>query len=276
MAEISAGEVAKLRKITGAGLMDCREALTHSGGDFDGAIEFLRKKGQKIANKRSDREAREGCVLAGVTPDGKRGVMVVLNCETDFVAKNEEFVAFTTSILKVAIEKNPASLTDLLALPVGNVSISDAIASKIGAIGEKLELSYYDKIEATQVAFYIHAGNKIATLVGFNKNLTDNQVGKDVAMQVCAMSPVAIDKDDCPKEVVEKEIEIGRDLARQEGKPEAMLEKIAMGKLQKFFNESTLLNQEFVKDNTMNIRQYLQKSDKDLTVTAFRRFSLNA
>jgi len=275
MAEISAAEVAKLRKSTGAGMMDCKEALTHSGGDFEGAIEYLRKKGQKIASKRVDREASEGCILAAVTPDGKRGTMVALNCETDFVAKNQDFVNFTQSLLNVAIEKNPATLAELLELPVNGLKIADAITQKIGTIGEKLEISCYEKVVAEKVFAYIHPGNKLATIVGFNKADVENQMGKDVAMQIAAMNPVAIDKDDCSTDIIQKEIEIGKEQARQEGKPEAMLEKIAMGKLQKFYIESTLLNQEFVKDNTMNIRQYIQKASKDLTVTAFRRYTLN-
>jgi elongation factor Ts len=178
--------------------------------------------------------------------------------------------------LNAAIEKNPANIEELLALQVNNLKLADAIIEKIGTIGEKLEVSYYEKIEAAKVFSYIHPGNKLATLVGFNKPVAEAQMGKDVAMQIAAMSPVSVDKDDCPTDVIQKEIEIGKEQARQEGKPEAMLEKIAMGKLQKFYAESTLLNQEFVKDNTMNIRQYIQSADKELTVTAFRRFSLNA
>jgi len=275
MAEISAAEVAKLRKITGAGMMDCKEALASSNGDFDGAIEFLRKKGQKVASKRVDRETTEGCVLAGSTADGKRAVIAALNCETDFVAKNEDFIAFTKAILSAALDNNPATVDDLVALKINGLSIADAVTEKIGTIGEKLAVAY-QKIEAESVTCYIHPGNKLATIVGFNKTIDNPQVGKDVAMQIAAMNPVSIDKHDCPSDVIEKEIEIGKEQARQEGKPEAMLEKIAQGKLQKFYNEGTLLNQEFVKDNSMTIRQYLQKTDKDLTVTAFRRYTVNA
>ncbi len=276
MAEISAADVAKLRKMTGAGMMDCKEALGQSNGNYEEAIEFLRKKGQKVASKRVDREASEGCVLAGISADSKKAVIVSLNCETDFVAKNQDFINFTQSILDAALAGFPADVDALKALQVKNLSIADGIIEKIGTIGEKIEISCYEKIEAEQVFAYIHPGNKLATIVGFNQKLTDAQIGKDVAMQIAAMSPISIDKDDCPTDVIEKEIEIGKEQARQEGKPEAMLEKIAMGKLQKFYNESTLLNQEFVKDNTMTIRQYLQKSNKDLTVTAFRRYTLNA
>jgi len=276
MAGISAADVAKLRNITGAGMMDCKEALGQSGGNFDEAIEFLRKKGQKVASKRVDRETTEGCTLAGVSADGKRGVIVCLSCETDFVAKNQDYIAFTQSIFDIALTTSPATKEDLLSSKLKSLTVADGIIEKVGTIGEKLDLSCYEQITAQQVCAYIHPGNKLATIVGFNQTLTDSQVGKDVAMQIAAMSPISIDKTDCPTDIIEKEIEIGKDQARQEGKPEAMLEKIAMGKLQKFYNENTLLNQEFVKDNSMTIRQYLTKIDKDLTVTAFRRYTLNA
>jgi len=275
MAEIKAADVAKLRNITGAGMMDCKEALANSDGNFDTAIEFLRKKGQKVASKRIDREASEGCVLASISADGKCGAIVVLNCETDFVAKNQDYVAFTKALLTVAIDKNPASLEELLSLSVNNIKISDAITEKIGTIGEKLALSYYEKVEAEQVFAYIHPGNKLATLVGFNKKVSDLQIGKDVAMQIAAMNPVAIDKDFVKPETIAQEIEIGKEQARRDGKPEEMLEKIAQGKLSKFFKESTLLNQDFVKDNKITIRQYLQSVNKELTVTEFKRFTLN-
>ena len=276
MAEISAADVAKLRNITGAGMMDCKEALKNSNGNIEEAIEFLRKKGQKVASKRVDREASEGCVLAGVSTDAKRAVIVSLNCETDFVAKNQEYIAFTKSILDLAIAQKPADVETLKGLKLSTITVAEGVMEKVGTIGEKIELSCYEQISGEQVFAYIHPGNKLATIVGFNKTVADAQVGKDVAMQIAAMSPISIDKDDCPTDVINKEIEIGKEQARQEGKPEAMLEKIAMGKLQKFYNESTLLNQEFVKDNTMTIRQYLQKTDKDLTVTAFKRYTLNA
>ena len=276
MAEISAADVAKLRNITGAGMMDCKEALKNSNGNIEEAIEFLRKKGQKVASKRVDREASEGCVLAGISTDAKRAVIVSLNCETDFVAKNQDYIAFTKSILDLAIAQKAADAETLKGLKLSTITVAEGIMEKVGTIGEKIELSCYEQIAAEQTFAYIHPGNKLATIVGFNKTVADSQVGKDVAMQIAAMSPISIDKDDCPTDVINKEIEIGKEQARQEGKPEAMLEKIAMGKLQKFYNESTLLNQEFVKDNTMTIRQYLQKTDKDLTVTAFKRYTLNA
>ncbi|MBN1187719.1 MAG: elongation factor Ts [Bacteroidales bacterium] len=274
MAQISAADVSKLRKTTGAGMMDCKKALEEANGDFEQAVEIIRKKGQAIANKRADREAGEGAVLAGLSADKKRGAIVVLNCETDFVAKNEDFVAFTRSLLNLAIEKNPANLDALLSLDINGRKVSDEITDKIGVIGEKLELSYYETIAAESVICYIHPGNQLATLVGFNKAGIAEQVAKDVAMQVAAMSPVAVDKTDVSDEMIEKEKEIGREQARQEGKPENMLDKIAEGKLQKFFKESTLLNQEFIKDGKITVKQYLQQNDKDLTVTGFKRFSL--
>jgi elongation factor Ts len=214
-------------------------------------------------------------VLSKVSPDGKLGVMIVLNSETDFVAKNADFVGFATRILDIALANNPNDLDALKALKIDGISISDKVVEYIGIIGEKLELSYFEKIEAAHVQPYIHPGNRLATLAGFSKAGLDPQVYKDIAMQIAAMNPVALDKDDVKPETIAQEIEIGKDQARREGKPEEMLEKIAQGKLGKFFKESTLLNQDFVKDNKMTIRQYLQSVSKDLTVTEFRRFTLN-
>jgi elongation factor Ts len=273
MAQITAAEVNKLRQTTGAGMMDCKIALQEADGNFEKAIEIIRKKGQAIANKRADREAREGAVLAKISGDGTKGALIVLNCETDFVAKNENFVAFARKILDKALETNAKDLESLKMVQLEGNSIAEKIIEQIGIIGEKIELSYYDKINAAQVISYIHPGNKLATLAGFNKNTTE-QVAKDIAMQVAAMSPVAIDKNDVPAEVIEKEKEIGREQAKREGKPENMLDKIAEGKLSKFFKESTLLNQEYTKDSKKSIRQFLQENDKELTVTSFLRYSL--
>jgi elongation factor Ts len=275
MAEISAGDVAKLRRVTLAGMMDCKKALEEAEGNFDKAIEIIRKKGQAVANKRSDRDATEGVVLSKVTADGKTGAIITLNSETDFVAKNAEFIAFATKILDIALTKKPANLDELKSLPLDGGKIGDKIVEYIGIIGEKVELSYYEKIEAAQVQAYIHPGSKLATLVGFTKAGADVQVYKDVAMQIAAMNPVAVDKDFVSPAMIAQEIEIGKEQARRDGKPEDMLEKIAQGKLTKFFKESTLLNQDFVKDNKMTIRQYLQSVNKDLTVTDFKRYSLN-
>jgi elongation factor Ts len=275
MAEIKAADVAKLRNITGAGMMDCKKALEEAQGDYDLAIDLLRKKGQKVANKRADREATEGAVIAGTTSDNKHGAIIVLNCETDFVAKNEDFVKFAHAILKVALEQKPSSLEALKDLELNGHKISDEITTQIGVIGEKLDLSYFETVNAEYVASYIHQGNRLASIAGFNQTNIDAQVGKDIVMQIASMSPIAIDAKDVPQSVIDKEIEIGKDLAIQEGKPAEMAEKIAIGRLNKFYKESTLLNQQFVKDNKISIREYLEHTSKGLTVTAFKRFTLN-
>lgn len=275
MATISAADVAKLRRMTLAGMMDCKKALEEAEGNFDKAVEIIRKKGQAVANKRADKEASEGVVLSKVTGNGKTGAIIVLNSETDFVAKNASFLEIANKILDVALTNKPASLEELKSLPMDGGKVGDKVVEYIGIIGEKLELSYYEKIDAAHVQAYIHPGNRLATLVGFTKAGMDVQVYKDIAMQIAAMNPVAVDKDDVKQETIAQEIEIGKEQARREGKPEEMLEKIAQGKLVKFFKESTLLNQEFVKDNKMTIKQYLHSVDKDLTVTAFKRFTLN-
>ena len=275
MAVINAADVAKLRRVTLAGMMDCKKALEEADGNFDKAIEIIRKKGQAVANKRADRDATEGVVLSKTTPDGKLGAIIVLNSETDFVAKNADFMALATKILDIALASKPANLEELKSLSLDGGKIGDKIVEYVGIIGEKLDLSYYEKIEAAHVQAYIHPGNKLATLVGFTKSGVDVQVYKDVAMQIAAMNPVAVDKDYVPESVIAQEIEIGKEQARRDGKPEEMLEKIAQGKLAKFFKESTLLNQDFVKDNKMTIRQYLQSANKELTVTDFKRYSLN-
>ena len=275
MATINAADVAKLRRITLAGMMDCKKALEEADGNFDKAIEIIRKKGQAIANKRADKEASEGVVLSKVSANCKLGAMIVLNCETDFVAINSDFLALANKILDVALTKNPANLEALLALPLDGTKIADKVIEYIGIIGEKLSLSYFEKIEAAHVQAYIHPGNRLATLVGFTKAGLDVQVYKDVAMQIAAMNPVAVDKNNVPEKVIAQEIEIGKEQARRDGKPEDMLEKIAQGKLAKLFKENTLMNQEFVKDNKMTIRQYLESVSKDLSVTSFKRYTLN-
>lgn len=275
MAVINAADVAKLRRVTLAGMMDCKKALEESEGNFDKAIEIIRKKGQAVANKRADRDATEGVVFSKVTPDGKLGAIIVLNSETDFVAKNAQFIAFATKIIDLALAKKPSDLEELKSLPLDGGKVGDKIVEYVGIIGEKVELSYYEKIEAPHVQAYIHPGSKLATLVGFTKDGVDVQVYKDIAMQIAAMNPVAVDKDFVKPETIAQEIEIGKEQARRDGKPEEMLDKIAQGKLAKFFKESTLLNQDFVKDNKMTIKQYLQSANKDLTVTEFKRYSLN-
>ncbi len=273
MADISASDVKKLRDITGAGMMDCKRALKESKGDFDKAIEMIRKKGQAAASKRAEREATEGAVLAEVTDDETRGAIIVLNSESDFVAKNEGFLTLAKSILDLALEKDPANLEELRELEMNGTKVADQIMQQIGIIGEKIEVSYYEKLEAGQVVPYIHPGNKLATLVGLNKK-ADRQVGRDVAMQVAAMNPLAVDRDKVSQAVIDQEIEIGKEQARQEGKPEHLLEKIAMGKLNKFYKENLLLDQDFTKDSKKTVQQYLQEHDKDLTVTDFVRCSL--
>lgn len=271
---ITAADVSKLRKMTGAGMMDCKNALEESNGDFEKAVEIIRKRGQLVASKRADREAGEGVVLAKTNANATLGAMIVLNCETDFVAKNDNFINFAQGILNAAVENKPADLEALKQIKLDGRSIGERVTEQVGIIGEKLELSYYQKIEASQVVPYLHPGNKLATLVGLSKPV-DVKVGRDVAMQVAAMNPVAIDKSDVSAEIIEKEKEIGREQARNEGKPENMLDKIAEGKLSKFFKESTLLNQEFTKDSSKTVRQYLQEADKELKVVNFVRYTLN-
>lgn len=271
---ISAADVNKLRQMTGAGMMDCKKALTEANGDFEAAIDFLRKKGQKVAGNRADRDANEGVVLAQVSADNKKGVLVTLNCETDFVAKNQEFIDFTTKVTGIALENFPADVAALGAIPVDGLPISERITELVGKIGEKIELGY-SNLSAEYVVAYNHPGNRLATIVGFNKNVAGIEtIAKDVAMQAAAMAPVAVDKDDVDTTTLERELEIAREQVRAEGKPEDMVEKIAQGKLNKFYKESTLLNQEFIKDNKLTVRQYAQSADKDLTVTGFKRRAL--
>ncbi len=272
---ITASEVNKLRQQTGAGMMDCKKALEEANGDFEQAIDFLRKKGQKVAANRQDRDAKEGLVIARVSADAKHGSLVVVNCETDFVAINADFVAFANTISQISIDKNPASIEAFNTLPYNNdVTVSDKFIEQIGKIGEKIQLSYYQTVTAANIVAYNHPGNKLACIVGFSKPVSE-EVAKNVAMQVAAMAPVAVDKDDVDTKTLEREMDIAREQARAEGKPEEMIEKIAQGKLNKFYKESTLLNQEFIKDNKLSIRQYLQSIDKDLTVTAFKRYQLS-
>lgn len=274
MSEVKTADIAKLRKLTGAGMMDCKKALEESNGDIEKAIELIRERGKAIANKRADREAGEGAALAATNADATFGAIVVLNCETDFVAKNQDFIGLTKKILNAAIEKQSADLDTLKSIQVEGRKVLDLVTDQSGVTGEKFELSYYEKLQAAKVVCYIHPGNKLATMVGFSKAGFNEQVGKDVAMQIAAMNPVSVDIEDVPEKVRKQEFEIGREQARLEGKPENMLDKIAEGKLQKFFKEGTLMNQEFIKDNKMTIRQYLQGIDKDLKVTGFKRVSL--
>ena len=270
---ISAADVNKLRNQTGAGMMDCKKALMEANGDFDKAIDELRKKGQKVAANRGDREAKEGFIIAKTTGDSKRGVVILLNCETDFVAKNESFGKLVNQFADAALAANATTLDQVKSLPFDGVTIGEKVIEQVGVIGEKLDLSYFEVIQGEQVYSYNHPGNRTAAIVAVNAAV-DTEVVKSVAMQVAAMNPVSIDKTDCPQSVIEKEIEIAKELLRQEGKAEDMIDKIAQGKLTRFFKDSTLLNQDFIKDNKQTVAQYLNQSKAGLTVTAFKRYSL--
>ncbi len=274
--KISASDVKKLRDQTGAGMMDCKKALGEAEGDFDKAVEILRKKGQKVSAKRADRDAKEGVVIAKVSDDRTKGVIVKLSCETDFVAKNEAFVNLVDSFAALALNTMPANLEALLATPYADgMTVGEKVTEQIGVINEKLELSAYEALQAPQVAEYIHMGNKAGVLVSLTKGGDDAYAaGRNVAMQVAAMNPVAVNKEGVDQSIIEQEIEIGKDIARQEGKPEAMIEKIAMGKLNKFFKENTLLNQAYVKDSKQTVGAYLKSVDSDLTVTSFKHVKL--
>jgi elongation factor Ts len=274
---ITASDVNKLRQQTGAGMMDCKNALVEANGDFEAAVDILRKKGQKIAAKRGDNEAREGLIIAQASNDGKSGVIVTLNCETDFVAKNDGYKNLVQSIVDVALVKLPTSVEELKALPYDSkLSVEEKIIEQVGVIGEKLDLSNYAIIKADRVVAYNHPGNQLATLVGLNSgNDIVEDAGRQVAMQIAAMNPIAINKDGVDARTIEREIEIGKELAIQEGKPAEMAEKIAMGRLNKFFQENTLLSQQFVRDNKLTVEQFLSSTESGLTVLDFRRFSLS-
>ena len=272
MTKITASDVAKLRRQTGAGMMDCKKALVESNGDFEIAVDVLRKKGQKVAAKRADRDASEGVVIAKNNSDNTKAILVSLNCETDFVAKNDDFINLAYKILDTALENDIINPETLNELSLGDMSVSEKIIEQTGVIGEKLEVSCH-VIEAKQVSSYIHAGNRLATIVGFSDS-SDEQVTRDVAMQVAAMNPLAVDKDGMSKEVIDREREVAKDLAKQEGKPEEMLEKIALGRLNKFYKENTLLNQAFIKDGKKSVSQYLNDHKKDMTVLMFKRLGL--
>ncbi|MBV8391187.1 MAG: elongation factor Ts [Mucilaginibacter sp.] len=279
--QISASDVNKLRQQTGAGMMDCKKALTETNGDFEAAIDYLRKKGAKVAASRQDRESNEGVVIARTSEDGKRGVIIELNCETDFVAKNAEFVAFANAIANEAVENKPVDLAALNQLLIdveaSRITIGEAIIEKTGKIGEKIGVSKYEVIEGEKVIAYIHGNFRLGVLVGLSANVAGaEEAGKDVAMQIAAMNPVAIDKDGVDATTVQRELEIAKEQIRAEGKPEEMVEKIAAGKLNKFYKDSTLLNQEFVKDSSKSVAQFLSGVDKGLTVTAFKRVALGA
>jgi elongation factor Ts len=271
---VTAADIKKLRDMTGAGMMDCKKALNEAEGDFDKAIELLRKKGQKVSAKRADNDANEGAVIALVSDDKSRGVVVKLSSETDFVSKNEGFVAGITEIAEVALKNFPANKDELMGLSTAAGTVTSTLDDLLTKFTEKMELTY-ERMEAPTVAEYIHMGNKAGVLVGLTGVGKDvYEAGRDVAMQVAAMKPVAVDQDGVDQSIIDKEIEIGMELARKEGKPEAMVEKIAKGKLNKFFKDNTLLNQAFVKDNKQTISAYLNGVEKGLSVTDFKHVTL--
>jgi len=272
--KITAAEVNKLRQTTGAGMMDCKKALVEAEGNFEKAIEILRKKGQKVAANRADRASTEGAAIAKVNANNTVGVAIVLGCETDFVGKNESFVSLANEFADLAFNYN--SLEDFLAADFNGITVAEKLIEQTGVIGEKIEINAFEKIEAPFVGYYIHAGNKIATLVGLSANVPGSDVvAKDVSMQVAAMNPIALNEESVDAAVIEKEIEIAKDLLRQEGKPEAMLDNIAKGKLNRFFKDNTLVNQDFIKDSKQSVAQYV-KSIGDVKVVNFKRVALGA
>ncbi len=273
MANITASLVNDLRKRTGVGMMDCKKALVECDGDMDKAIDYLREKGQKLAAKRADRDASEGAVLAGVSSDKTIGAVIMMNCETDFVAKNEDFVAFTKTVLDASIAAKAKSLQDVMNLQIEGKSVETMVIEQVAKIGEKITLSHYLPVEAAATYAYVHPGNRMASVVGLSKAGYDEE-GHEMAMQVIAGRPVALNKETVPAEVIEREMEVYRGQVREEGKPEDMVEKIAQGKLNKFFKESTLLSQEYTREAKVSVEQHLKKIDKDLTVTAFQRAEL--
>jgi len=273
---ITAQDINKLRQATGAGMMDCRKALTETNGDFESAIDWLRKQGQKVAAKRSDREAKEGVVIAKTTADNKTGFIITISSETDFVSKNADFVAFAQSIADAAVANNVKSIEELNEVKVGEAKVSDLVNEKVASIGEKIGVARFERVEAPFVASYIHGAYRMGVLVGLNKEAAD--AGKDIAMQIAAMNPVAVDEASVPTEVVEREKAIVLDVIQQDpkmaGKPKEMLDRIAQGKLNSFFKESTLTAQAFVKDSSKSVGDFLRSVDSDLKVVEFKRVAL--
>lgn len=276
VANISAADVNKLRQITGAGMMDCRKALMESEGDFEKAIDYLRAKGQKVAANRSDREAKEGVAIAKANPDGNYGIVIQLSAETDFVSKNEEFMQFGNDIAEAALQNMPQDIDSLKALPLSGATINDKLLEMVAKIGEKIDIVRYEQINADAVIPYIHGNYRIGVLVGLNKPQSEATIaaGRDVAMQIAAMNPLALNEASIAPEVIEREKAIAIEQIVAEGKPAEMAEKIAAGKMSKFFKENTLLNQAFVKDNAMSITDYLNSVEKGMTVTGFRRCAI--
>ncbi|MCX6351566.1 MAG: translation elongation factor Ts [Bacteroidetes bacterium] len=273
---ITAADVNKLRTSTGAGMMDCKKALEQTNGDFEAAIDFLRKKGQKVAANRADRDAKEGVVLAKTTADGKKGFIIKLTSETDFVAKNADFIKFASDILDLAVNTTPADVEGLKSQKLGGATLADALDEQVAKIGEKIDVTEYIMMEGDSVVAYNHAGNRIGVLVVLNQAATENtnNAGKDAAMQIAAMNPIGVDNADVPAETIEREIAIAKEQIRAEGKPEEMVEKISLGKLNKFYKENTLLNQDFVKDPSKSVKKMLNDASADLTITKFKRIAL--
>ena len=272
---VTLDDIKALRTKTGAGMSDCKKALTEAEGDFEKAIEIIRKKGLAVAAKRSDREASEGCVLVKV--DGNFGAMIALKCETDFVANNKDFVALTQSILDAAVAAKAKSLDEVKALPFQGKTVADIVLERTGIVGEKLELDGYNFIEGPEIASYNHQGkNFLCCLVAFNKEVADKEYIHEIALQVAAQNPIAVKPEEVPADIVAREKEIAADKAREEGKPENMIERIAEGRMKKFYDESCLLNQKYIVDEKKTVAEYLKALDKDLTVTAFRRFTLKS
>jgi len=273
---ITAKDVNKLRQMTGAGMMDCKKALVEADGDFDKAVEILRKKGQKISASRSDRETNEGAVFVKSADDLKEAVLISLNCETDFVAKNEEFQQAGKSIVEVAFNEKPANAEELKQLKVGDLTIEEKLTELVGKIGEKIDIGAYERLSAEMVVSYIHAGDRLGVLVALeNTGGEAEEAGRDIGMQIAAMNPVALDKDGVDQSVIDRELEIGREQARAEGKPDNIIEKIAEGKLNKFYKENTLVNQAYVKDSSMSVEKYLDSVNKGMKVVAFKRVSVS-
>ncbi|WP_310560871.1 translation elongation factor Ts [Flavobacterium sp.] len=273
MATITAADVNKLRTITGAGMMDCKKALVESDGDFDLAIENLRKKGQKVAANRSDRESTEGAAIAVVNADKTAGAVITLNCETDFVGMNENFVKMAVEMANLAL--NYTTKEEFLAADFNGISVAEKLIEQTGVIGEKLDIRTFEKLEGAFIGSYIHSGNKIATLVALSANIAGaDEVARNIAMQAAAMSPIALNEAGVDADTISKEIEIAKDLLRQEGKPEAMLDNIAKGKLARFFKDNTLVNQDYIKDSKMSVADYVKSLDKNLIVTGFKRAAL--
>lgn len=272
--EIKAADVAKLRKMTGAGMMDCKNALVEANGNFDKAKDIIREKGKMVAAKRADRETTEGSVIAKVNDKNNKAILVCLGCETDFVSKNEDFQQLANKIADAAIESFPADLEALKSVKIDGHTVEEAVVEQTGKSGEKHTVAFYNKLEAPYIASYIHTNGKVATIVGFSKEISE-EAGRDIAMQITAMNPISINRDNCPQEVIEKELEVYRIQIREEKKPEELVEKIAQGKLNKFFKESTLEDQTFVKEGKISVKQYLKTVDPEVKITGFYRFSLN-